>query len=68
MYRLINYTETNENGSCLHRSQGGVIQIYMPKVIDDYNDNMGVFIFSDMRILYCNSTVIELNFCWMKFF
>ena len=38
---LKNWTVTNESGSCFRRIQGYLIQIYRPKVIGHYNDNIG---------------------------
>ena len=49
---LKNQTEANESGSCFSRIHVGLIQITRPKVIGDYNDNMGGVGLVDMRILY----------------
>ena len=61
MYCLTNITEDNESGSLYRGSQGGLIQVYKPRFIGHYNDNMGVVDLSDMRRLYCNSTIMGLK-------
>ena len=68
MYCLTNRTAANESGPSFSRSQGGLIQIYRPKVIGDYNENMGGVDLAGMRRLHCNSTVMGLHRWWLKFF
>ena len=68
MYCVTNNNKTIEVGLCFRRSQGGLIQIYMPKGIGDYNYNMGVVDIVDMRRLHCNSNIMGLHWWWFKFF
>ena len=68
IYCLKNCNATNESGLCFNRILGGLIQIYRPNVIGDYNDNMGGADIADTRIIYCNSQIMVLHRWGLKLF
>ena len=61
LYCLTNSTATNESGSSFCRIQGGLIQISRPRVIGDYNDNMGVSYIAGIMRLRCKSSNMGLH-------
>jgi Transposase IS4 len=59
---------THNKGTCIRRSQDGLIEIERPELIGDYNKYMGGVDLADMRRLHCNSTIMEQHCWWLKLF
>lgn len=55
---------TTEVGHFYRPSTGGLICLQRPKVVEDYNRNIGDVDLADMRGLHCNSILVVGQNCW----